>query len=66
MRSIYRKFFLSTPAPYGFQYVRALARDFYGIQEICCVAAEGLDIAGADTAAILERAIQNIPAFRKE
>ena len=30
------------------------------------MAAEGLDIAGADTAAILERAIQNIPAFRKE
>lgn len=51
---------------YGFEYVRALARNFYGIREIRCIAAEGLDLVGADTAAILEQAKQSIPDFREQ
>lgn len=45
---------------YGFDYVRALARSFYGIQEVCCVAAEGLDLVGADAEAIIEQAKERI------
>ena len=51
---------------YGFEYIRALALNFYGIRETCCVAAEGLDLVGADPAAILEQARRNIPDFREK
>ena len=40
----------------GFAYVRALAQNFFGIPEVCRHAAEGLDIFGADTEEIMERA----------
>lgn len=40
----------------GFAYVKALAENFYGIEQVCRVAAEGLDIFGADPEAILEEA----------
>ncbi len=41
---------------FGYEYVAALARTFYGISNISLVQAEGLDIWGADPQAILERA----------
>ena len=46
---------------FGFGYVKALAQGFYGIQDVSLVKAEGLDIWGADTDAILEQAKQSIP-----
>lgn len=47
---------------FGFEYVKALAQNFYGITDIRLVKAEGLDIWGADPAEILDRAMQQIPA----
>lgn len=47
----------------GFEYVQALARTFYGIRDVRLVSAEGLDIWGADPAAILEEAKKRIPAI---
>ena len=41
---------------FGFSYVEALAKGFYGIQDVRLVKAEGLDIWGADPKAILEQA----------
>ena len=38
---------------FGFQYVATLARSFFGIEDVSCVKAEGLDIVGADVEAIL-------------
>lgn len=45
---------------FGFDYADALARGFFGITDTRCIQAEGLDIWGADTAAILASAKQNI------
>lgn len=45
---------------YGFGYVRALAETFYGISNCVMFKAECLDIYGADTAAILEKAKSEI------
>lgn len=44
----------------GFDYVAALCRGFYGIKEVTCIKAEGLDIIGADVEAILDEAKGNI------
>ena len=41
---------------YGFGYVRALAQTFYGIGEVRCFAAQGLDIVGSDADSILAAA----------
>ena len=41
---------------YGFGYVKTLAQVFYGIRDVRQVRAEGLDIVGADTDAILRNA----------
>jgi len=41
---------------YGFGYLRELCRTFYGIPEVKCIKAEGLDIWGADVETILEAA----------
>ena len=38
---------------YGFGYVKALAKNFYGIAEVYQIKAEGLDIIGADVEKIL-------------
>ena len=46
---------------FGFAYVEALARTFYGIKKVCQLKAEGLDIWGADPAAILEKSKKAIP-----
>ncbi len=44
----------------GFQYVKALAQSYHGISQVLCFAAENLDIVGADTRAILDRALAEI------
>lgn len=44
------------PEEYGAGYIRALARDFYGIPEFKLIKAVGLDIDGADVAGIMEEA----------
>ena len=43
---------------FGYGYVKALAQNFYGIQDVCQVRAEGLDVIGADVKAILNRALE--------
>ena len=45
---------------FGFEYVKSLAKNFYGIQDVRLVKAEGLDIWGADTAAIMRKAKSEI------
>ena len=47
---------------FGFEYVKALAQNLYGIPEIHLVKAEGLDIWGADIHQIMEQAKRDIPA----
>jgi FMN-dependent NADH-azoreductase len=47
---------------FGFSYVGALAQSFFGITETHRYAAEGLDIVGADTETILDRAKRDIRA----
>ena len=47
---------------FGFEYIQALAQTFYGIPEIVCFTAEGLDIIGADVPAILDAAKQAVDA----
>ena len=41
---------------FGFDYVNALAKNFYGIGEVVCVKAEGLDVYGANVKKIIEQA----------
>ena len=41
---------------FGYEYVTALAKGFFGINEVICVKAEGLDIYGADVDSIMENA----------
>ena len=43
---------------FGYQYVATVARGFFGIQNISCVRAEGLDIVGANVDAILRAAAE--------
>ena len=38
---------------FGYDYVVALAKGFYGIKDVQCVRAEGLDIYGADVAKLM-------------
>ena len=45
---------------YGFGYVRALAQNYYGIQDVRLIKAEGLDIAGADVEEILRAATKTL------
>lgn len=44
------------PEDYGFGYVKALARGYYGIQDVRKIEANGLDIDGADVEAIMASA----------
>lgn len=48
------------PEEYGFGYVRALARNFYGIPDVRLIKATGLDLDGADPEAIL----RSVPDFK--
>jgi FMN-dependent NADH-azoreductase len=51
---------------FGFSYVKALAQSFFGIAEIHCYAAQGLDIFGADVEAIMSRAKTEIISESQE
>lgn len=44
------------PDDYGFGYVKALAQNYFGIQDVRKIEADGLDIAGADVKAIMAAA----------
>ena len=48
---------------YGFGYLQELCRTFYGIPDVRCIRAEGLDIWGADVEAILETARETIDSI---
>ncbi len=45
---------------FGFDYVKALAKGFFGITDVSFFSAEGLDIYGADVTAIMQKAKDNI------
>ena len=45
---------------FGYEYVTALAKGFYGISNVQCVKAQGLDIYGADVNKIMQDAKQSI------
>ena len=45
---------------FGFDYVKALAENFFGISEVCFFSAEGLDIFGADVKKIMMDAKEHI------
>ena len=45
---------------FGYNYIAALAKNFFGIPETRCFAAQGLDIFGNDTIAILDAAKKEI------
>lgn len=49
----------------GFDFVKALAKTFYGIPEILFFKAENLDVKGADVEKIMEKAIGEIRDSRK-
>ena len=51
---------------FGYGYVEALARTFYGIQNTEMISAEGLDIIGADSEAILQDAFLKIHELTEE
>ena len=59
-------FYISTaggpvlPAHMGFSYVDGLAKSYFGIPETVLFSAENLDVVGADTAAILTKAKEEI------
>ena len=44
------------PEAFGFGYVKALAQNYYGIQDVRQIEAAGLDIDGADVSAIMKEA----------
>ena len=48
------------PEEYGFGYVNALARNYYGIQDVRFFKAAGLDILGADVEGILQNCERDI------
>ena len=61
-----RLFFVTTaggcfvPEEFGFGYIKALARNFYGIPDVRLIKAVGLDLDGADPDALLRSAKQEI------
>ena len=48
------------PEEFGFGYVKALAQNFYGIEDVEMIKATGLDIIGADSETIINEAINNL------
>ena len=50
---------------FGFDYVKALAENFYGINDVCFCSAEGLDILGADIQSIMDKAKDKITDLEK-
>lgn len=51
---------------FGFDYIKALATGFFGISDVSFFSAEGLDIYGADTDSILQKAKDNMCVADKE
>lgn len=51
---------------YGYGYVRALAKEFYGIAETTLFKAEGLDIIGADEEVILRETEKMIDCYSEQ
>ena len=45
---------------YGYGYIRELASLFYGIPEVICIKAEGLDIIGANVEFILQETVRKL------
>ena len=45
------------PGEYGFGYIKVLAQNFYGIQEVELIQASGFDIYGADEESIIREAM---------
>ena len=45
---------------FGYEYIKTLAEEMYGIQECCCFKAENLDIEGADAEEIMRNALSMI------
>lgn len=45
---------------YGYGYIQDLCRTFYGIREVICRQAEGLDLVGADPEAILADVVREL------
>ncbi len=50
------------PEEYGFGYVKALAQNYFGIQDVRKTEADGLDIYGADAEAIMTAAEETLSA----
>ena len=48
------------PDTFGFEYVKALAQSYYGIEDVRLIKAAGLDIDGADVDGIMREAEQSI------
>ena len=65
-------FYISTaggpvlPAHMGFSYMDGLAKSYFGIPETVLFSAENLDILGADTAAILTKAKEEIDSYWRD
>lgn len=61
-----RLFFVTTaggnyvPEEFGYGYIRALARNYYGIDDVRLIQATGLDLEGADTDALVSAAAEAI------
>lgn len=61
-----RLYYITTSGGYigenncGFDYVKALAENFFGISDVLFFSAEGLDIHGNDAAAIMDKAKLNL------
>ena len=51
---------------FGYEYVSTLATSFYGIKDVRCISAQGLDIYGADVDAILRSAKEHAAEELKE
>jgi len=49
----------------GFDYIKNLCQLYYGIDDVLCCSAEGLDILGADVDEIMKNAIKKIPEILK-
>ena len=65
-------FYISTaggpvlPAHMGFSYVDGLAKSYFGIPETVLFSAENLEVVGADTAAILSKAKEEIDNYWRD
>jgi len=54
------------PSHMGFDYVDALAKNYFGIGETACFSAQLLDVVGADVETILAQARQEIDDYRRK